>query len=535
MSETATHALGSSADQMAQSICGRPITEFEIEGSPPPAWPRRIAGGLRYLHYLLGQRAARRALKRLNENLVFPDAERASELWRLIDARLPAIHHAMDHHLVSSAGSGALAPTLLGILAGGQTPTRAHHVEVAGLLAGAEGVESADIVAGAEHLQAQIAAHPDGPVRFIQAAPEQALEWLASSASGGAGQAWRRYLDRHGHRVIKELELRQPEWREDPTPLIKSIQLPLRQRSAGRARQFVAKPPAAKAYGVMIRCLTRVARQTVRAREETKSGLVTTTTLFKQVYRRLATRMVEEGLLPDTDAVYFLRHEELGRLASTGDTQLTALAIARRKVFPYQESLRFPDVFRGMPEPLTAEVHTDPTLKAVSGASVSRGRVVGVARVVTQLEGAEALREGEILIASVTDVGWSPYFSLIAGLVTDVGSAVSHGAVVAREYGLPAVVNTRIATQVFQTGGSHRPRRRAGSRPVGQRRGLTHHSRQLSAAPGRWPPSSMPTSRSISPLSDRFSDSMSGRGAASGSRERSLARFVVSPGSTWVS
>ncbi len=71
---------------------------------------------------------------------------------------------------------------------------------------------------------------------------------------------------------------------------------------------------------------------------------------------------------------------------------------------------------------------------------------------VTQLEGAEALREGEILIASVTDVGWSPYFSLIAGLVTDVGSAVSHGAVVAREYGLPAVVNTRIATQVFQTG-----------------------------------------------------------------------------------
>ena len=68
------------------------------------------------------------------------------------------------------------------------------------------------------------------------------------------------------------------------------------------------------------------------------------------------------------------------------------------------------------------------------------------------IDEASALQRGEILIAPITDVGWTPYFSLIAGLVTDIGSAVSHGAVVAREYGLPAVVNTRIATRVFTTG-----------------------------------------------------------------------------------
>jgi pyruvate,water dikinase len=88
----------------------------------------------------------------------------------------------------------------------------------------------------------------------------------------------------------------------------------------------------------------------------------------------------------------------------------------------------------------------------VRGAPVSRGRVTGVARIVRTLDEAAALQRGEILIAPVTDVGWTPYFSLIAGLVTDIGSAVSHGAVVAREYGLPAVVNTRIATRVFSTG-----------------------------------------------------------------------------------
>jgi pyruvate,water dikinase len=59
---------------------------------------------------------------------------------------------------------------------------------------------------------------------------------------------------------------------------------------------------------------------------------------------------------------------------------------------------------------------------------------------------------GEILIAPITDVGWTPYFGVIAGLATDIGSAVSHGAVVAREYGLPAVLNLRSATKLFRTG-----------------------------------------------------------------------------------
>jgi phosphoenolpyruvate synthase/pyruvate phosphate dikinase len=72
--------------------------------------------------------------------------------------------------------------------------------------------------------------------------------------------------------------------------------------------------------------------------------------------------------------------------------------------------------------------------------------------VVLALEDAEALEPGEILVSPITDVGWTPYFAVIAGLVTDVGSAVSHGAVVAREYGLPAVLNTRIGTRALRTG-----------------------------------------------------------------------------------
>ena len=154
--------------------------------------------------------------------------------------------------------------------------------------------------------------------------------------------------------------------------------------------------------------------------------------------------------MPEEDAVFFLTHQEIGELLR-GRHDLGALAISRREVLDYQMPLHFPQVFRDRPEPLRPRAVTDDD-GALVGKPVSRGVVTGHARVVETLEQAAAIEAGEILIAPVTDVGWTPYFSLIAGLATDVGSAVSHGAVVAREYGLPAVVNLRAATSRFRTG-----------------------------------------------------------------------------------
>jgi pyruvate,water dikinase len=454
MSETATHALGSSADQLALSICGRPVDELEIKGAEPPPAPRRMLNGLRYIRYLFGRGQARASMHQLVANLHFPERDSARDTWRVIDGRFAAIFAAMDHHLVSSASSGVLTTTLASVLSGGAAPRDADHAEVARLLAEAGDVESADIVAGAERIHDRIRAHPDGWPRFVETTPEAALAWLQSAESGDAGREFDRYLARHGHRAIKELELRQAEWATDPIPLIKSIQVPLRHGSAQRNERAKIEEP--RAYGFLMRRLIAMARQAVRCREETKSGLVMVTTLFKQAYRRLAEQLVAEGLLPDADAVYFLTHEELRRLSSGDDPQLADRAVSRRSAFAHQDAQSYPDVFQGEPQPLRPDAMLE-LLKeadggAVSGAPVSRGRVIGRARVVHSLDEAEALRQGEILIAPITDVGWTPYFSLISGLVTDVGSAVSHGAVVAREYGLPAVVNTRVGTLVFSTG-----------------------------------------------------------------------------------
>ena len=451
MSETVTHAVGSSAEQLALSVCGRPVTEFTIRGGQPPSRPRRVANGLRYLRYLLGQPKARREMRRLVGELRFSTPATASAAWQEIDRRFPVIYDAMHYHLVSSAGSGVLTPTLLGVIAGGREASEADHATVAALLAGADDVESADIIAGAERIAHHITDHPDGEACFTLAAPEAALGWIRSPAAGPAGEEFERYLRRHGHRAIKELELRQPEWREDPLPVIRSLQVSLRQGGhrdgSGRATTAPAPEP-----GRAVALLAAMARRAVRSREETKSGLVAVTTGFKQAYRHLAALLVDEGLLPDSDAVFFLTHDELGRLARDRETGLATVALARREAFERQESYQFPDVFQGEPERLDLDAAVDGADGVVRGAPVSRGRVIGTARIVRTLAEAADLQRGEILIAPITDVGWTPYFSLIAGLVTDIGSAVSHGAVVAREYGLPAVVNTRIATRVFHTG-----------------------------------------------------------------------------------
>ena len=124
MSETATHAIGSSAQQLALSVCGRPVTEFTISGAPPPPRRRRAANGIRYIRYLLGQPRARRQMRRLVAELHIPEAPTAAAAWRKSTAGSRPFFDAMNYHLISSAGSGVLTPTLLGVIAGAATRPR---------------------------------------------------------------------------------------------------------------------------------------------------------------------------------------------------------------------------------------------------------------------------------------------------------------------------------------------------------------------------------------------------------------------------
>lgn len=449
LSELAAAVAGSTKAQMCIALCGRDVEEV-LDPEPARALTRAM-NGARYFALLLAAAKHRRALDALRAALDLPKLGSAQELYRGIDEHLPQVWKAYELHLLSSASSGALSPILLGILAKGEEPTQEHHAEVAEMLAGAKDVESADIAEGVERVIDRLLDNPDAREAFASADSEAALAWLCSSDAASAGEEFQRYLQRHGHRAVRELELRQKGWAVDPAPLIASLQSGLRARlEHGTPRRTErAKQPSSGGHP-FIRRLLPLAHAAIRSREYTKSGLVAVTTAFKHAYRALGSQMVAEELLPDQDALFFLTHQELGELVG-GRRELADLALSRRRVVDYQMPLHFPQIFSDRPEPVCLDP-TEGRDGALVGKPVSRGAVTGRARVVETLEEAAALQAGEILIAPITDVGWTPYFGLIAGLATDVGSAVSHGAVVAREYGLPAVVNLQVATSRFQTG-----------------------------------------------------------------------------------
>ncbi|MBN1629482.1 MAG: hypothetical protein JW990_06955, partial [Thermoleophilia bacterium] len=221
----ATHMVGSSKERMTLALCGRTISELDV--GPEASAAVRLWNGLRFGIYLASGPRHRRRLEKLADSLRFADLESAGAMYDAIDSSLEAMYLGFDHHMVSSAGAGALEPALMEILARGEQVSERHHARVAALLAGAsdQTTESAEIVTGIHSLVDKLHQHPDAEARFGGSAPaSEALAWISSEAAGAAAVEFRVYLKRHGHRSIRELELRQPEWSADPLPLVVSLQ-----------------------------------------------------------------------------------------------------------------------------------------------------------------------------------------------------------------------------------------------------------------------------------------------------------------------
>lgn len=444
----ASRVMGIDLQQMALAICGRELPELVA--------PRKAFGLIRFINFfrvLAFVFAIPRVIARFEARLAaFRIADKADSLSQLdeIEAQFPFFLEAYDVHLQSSSGSGFTEGILQRMISAGAKATAEEQAEVARLLQGAEGVESAILVQMLDAVIDAIAAHPDAQRRFQQADTSAAYRWLLSDDSG-AKTAYDAFLQRHGHRGYRELAMEDRCWADDPLPLIRTMQASIAARFASPARPRPA-PPATAELSRAVRWFLPKAHAAVRRREQTKSHLAKVSTLFKRAYRRVGELLVKEGHLPDVDLVYCFSREELHRFVRRPDAAMVEKARLRQAALPYQQRLEFPDVVVGKPEPVVLKAQGLSEDGVLAGRPVSCGVVEGLARVARSPEEAAALQPGEILIAPITDVGWTPYFSLIAGLATDVGSAVSHGCVIAREYGLPAVVNLRTGTLDFQTG-----------------------------------------------------------------------------------
>ncbi len=445
----AAAVLGSTADQTAQSLCGRIVPELE-EPASQPLW-RQLINTVKLVRYCLQAPGTVERFGRELDGFAIEPKQDSNAMWAEIAARSWFFDHSMAVHIQSSALSGFLSSIVENMVSGrSNDSTAAEQAEAVRLLAGASGVESALMLEQLDTLLDHVAAHPEAEPAFRQAGVDEALRWL--QATPGVAEEFGEFLACHGHRGYRELCMRDLSWGDDPRQLIQSMQAAVHARLVtGTHRSLQTQDIQWSALSRGLRWVLPRAHSAIRRREHTKSQLVDVAHRFKRGFRHLGELLVGEGKLPEADLVFFFSVGELPAFVANPDPVAVSRAIARRGALAYQQQLEFPEISVGVPQPLEPQA-VDRDDGVLFGRPASRGVVEGVARVAHTLAEAALLQPGEILVTPITDIGWTPYFSMIAGLVTDLGSAVSHGAVIAREYGLPCVVNTRQGTHVFRTG-----------------------------------------------------------------------------------
>ena len=410
----------------------------------------RGINSVKFLRYVM---SGRRAMKRFDTMLTkvhFTETTSYQELYRSIDHNLTYLDESLIYHYASSSSSGSATSTLYMMLDKYFPDKKKYQSFLSHLLTNIPNIESADILSCLQEMAALIKKRDPKAVDFSAG---ELLEFIKNDAETNA--KYQDFLARHGHRCIKEAEMRNKPWREDELPLMNYLQsiinspmkLVQSEEKIDLRKEFAfIRNPLLKRASIVF---AKRARQAVVDREYTKSQLIQIIDLFKQQYARLAELMVISNVLTDTDLIYFLTHTEIGKLID-GNTTLLAVAERRRKAYAIQENLSFDDIYIGKP---TADVfdvgQNDGVMK---GVPVSNGECEGIVRVVYSIDDANKLQKGEIMVARFTDIGWTPYYSIVNGMITEIGSSLSHGAVVAREYGLPAIVNMKGATKLLKNG-----------------------------------------------------------------------------------
>lgn len=410
----------------------------------------RGINSVKFLRYVM---SGKRAMKRFDTMLAkvhFKQTASYQELYQSIDHNLAYLDESLIYHYASSSSSGSATSTLYMMLDKYFPDKKKYQSFLSHLLTNIPNIESADILSCLQEMAALIKKREPKAVDFNAG---ELLEFIKNDAETNA--KYQDFLARHGHRCIKEAEMRNKPWREDELPLMNYLQsiinspmkLVQSEEKIDLHKEFAfIRNPLLKRASILF---AKRARQAVVDREYTKSQLIQIIDLFKQQYARLAELMVTANVLTDTDLIYFLTHSEIGELID-GNTTLLADAERRRKAYAIQEELSFDDIYIGKP---TADVfdvgQNDGVMK---GVPVSNGECEGIVRVVYSIDDANKLQKGEIMVARFTDIGWTPYYSIVNGMITEIGSSLSHGAVVAREYGLPAIVNMKGATKLLKNG-----------------------------------------------------------------------------------
>jgi rifampicin phosphotransferase len=311
--------------------------------------------------------------------------------------------------------------------------------------------------------------HPEVVAYLQQAKDDGFLEGLLSLEGGPeAHDALRAYLDKYGMRGVGEIDVTRTRWREAPTTLVPLILSNIKnfEPGAGSRKLEQGRREAAKKEQELLERLRQLpdgeqkAEETQRMirrlrtfigyREYPKYGIVNRYFLYKQALLEEAGRLVRANVLQSQEDIYYLTLQELREVMRTH--RLDGQIVSQRKAeHERNRKLTPPRVLTSDGIVAGAYKRADLPAGALVGLAVSAGVVEGRARVLSGMADAE-LEAGDILVTAFTDPSWTPLFVSIKGLVTEVGGLMTHGAVIAREYGLPAVVSVENATRLIKDG-----------------------------------------------------------------------------------
>ncbi|WFE48071.1 rifamycin-inactivating phosphotransferase [Verrucosispora sp. WMMD1129] len=309
--------------------------------------------------------------------------------------------------------------------------------------------------------------HPEVVAFLHDVESESFLDDLPRLPGGTeARHAIEAYLDRYGMRCVGEIDITRPRWHERPTTLLPVLLEHARHAEPGAAeRRFEQGRQAAeqKTQEVLSRLRAlpdgeRKATETKRMidrvrtfagyREYPKYDIISRYSVYKQALLAEAERLVEARVIREKEDVFFLTFDEFHDAVRTNHVD-DRLIRQRREEFRSYQALRPPRVLTSEGEAVAGAYRRDDVpAGALVGLPVSTGTVEGRARVILDLAQAD-LEPGDILVTTHTDPSWTPLFVAVAGLVTEVGGQMTHGAVIAREYGLPAVVGVADATRLI--------------------------------------------------------------------------------------
>ncbi len=294
-------------------------------------------------------------------------------------------------------------------------------------------------------------------------------------------EAWDEFMAEHGHHCRGELEFYNARWAERPDYVLGIVHGYLESHpgkdpvAAHVARSAEADEAANECRRALRNPLKRYlferalgwGRASARSRENIKSEAVRWLAAIRHALLVLGERLAERGSLREPEDIFFLTYEEIGEVvagsadAPTGapadapakrPSELRALIDVRRAEHDRLSKLSPPPMVIGEWDESEGAWSATPEAKTLRGISVSAGVARGPARVFLSADTDETVLPGEILVAPFTDPGWTPYFVPAAGIVMDMGGMLSHGSIIAREYGIPAVVNVGPATRIITTG-----------------------------------------------------------------------------------